>query len=79
MRARKAKRPRKPSKRAVALLWKQRALFLQANKQMRDAATNAFLTIATRNRSKAQIDSAVRQVRSAAKFQCRMLREYNAP
>jgi len=76
MGSRKAKRQRKKSERAIALLWKKRSLFLLANQQMRVAAVNAMRTIMIPNRSKAQIDSAVRQIWAAARFQCRMLREY---
>jgi hypothetical protein len=76
MGSKKTKRQQKNTNRAVALLWEQRSRFLQANKQMRDAASNAILTIMIPNRSKSQIDSAVRQIRAAARFQCRMLRKY---
>jgi hypothetical protein len=76
MGARKTKRQREKSERAVALLWEQRARFLQANKQMRDAADIAIRTIMIPGRSKSQIDSAVRQIRAAARFQCTMLKEY---
>jgi hypothetical protein len=79
MGAGKTKRQRKKSNRAVTLLWEQRARFLVANQQLRNAAIIAMRTIMIPNRSKSQIDSAVRQIRAAARFQCRMLKEYKPP
>ena len=64
--------------RAVAWLRKRRERFLQANKQMRDAADNAIRTILTPGRRSARIDKAVREVRAAARFQCKMLKEYKS-
>jgi len=69
-------RDRKSAMRAVAWLRRRRERFLQANKQMRDAADNAIGTIMTPDRRSARIDKAVREVRAAARFQCKMLREY---
>jgi hypothetical protein len=71
-------RERKNAMRAVAWLRKRRERFLQANKQMRRAADNAIRTILTPGRRSARIDKAVREVQAAARFQCRMLREYKS-
>jgi hypothetical protein len=71
-------RERRNAKRAVALLRKRRERFLQANNQMRDAADNAIRTIVTPGRSSTRIEKAVREVRAAARFQCKMLREYES-
>jgi hypothetical protein len=71
-------RERKNAMRAVALILKRRERFLQANKQMRDAADNAIRTILTPSRRSARIDKAVREVQAAARFQCKMLREYKS-
>jgi hypothetical protein len=71
-------RDRKNAMRAVALILKRRERFLQANKQMRDAADNAIQTILTPGRRSARIDKAVREVQAAARFQCKMLREYKS-
>ena len=71
-------RDRKNAMHAVALIRKRRERFLQANKQMRDAADNAIRTILTPDRRSARIDKAVREVRAAARFQCKMLREYKS-
>jgi hypothetical protein len=71
-------RDRKDAMRAVAWLRRRRERFLQANQQMRDAADNALCTIATLDRRNARIDKAVREVQAAARFQCRMLREYKS-
>jgi hypothetical protein len=64
--------------RAVAWLRKRRERFLQANKQIRDAADDAIRTIMTPGRRDARIDKAVREVQAAARFQCKMLREYKS-
>ncbi len=64
--------------RAVAWLRKRRERFLQANKQMRDAAANAIQTILTSGRRDARIGKAVREVQAAARFQCKMLRQYKS-
>jgi hypothetical protein len=69
-------RDRKNAMRAVAWLRRRRERFLQANKQMRDAADNAIRAILTPDRRNARIDKAVREVRAAARFQCKMLKEY---
>jgi hypothetical protein len=69
-------RERKNAMRAVALIRKRRERFLQANKQMRDAADNAIRAILTPSRRSARIGKAVREVQAAARFQCKMLREY---
>jgi hypothetical protein len=71
-------RDRKNAMRAVAWTRKRRERFLQANKQMRDAADNAIQTILTPDRRSARIDKAVREVQAAARFQCKMLREYKS-
>ena len=71
-------RDRKNAMRAVAWIRKRRERFLQANKQMRDAADNAIQTILTPDRRSARIDKAVREVQAAARFQCKMLREYKS-
>jgi hypothetical protein len=71
-------RERRNAMRAVALLRKRRERFLQANKQMRDAADYAIRTIMTPNRRTARIDKAVREIQAAARFQCKMLREYKS-
>jgi hypothetical protein len=71
-------RERKNTMCAVALIWKRRQRFLQANEQTRDAADNAIRTIMTPGRKSARIDKAVREVRAAARFQCRMLKEYKS-
>jgi hypothetical protein len=71
-------RDRKDATRAVAWIRKRRERFLQANKQMRDAADNAIRTILTPDRKSARIDKAVREVQAAARFQCKMLREYKS-
>jgi hypothetical protein len=71
-------RDRKEAMRAVAWLRRRRERFLQANKQMRDAADNAIRTIITPRRGDARIDKAVREVQAAARFQCKMLREYKS-
>jgi hypothetical protein len=71
-------RDRKNAAHAVALILKRRVRFLQANKQMRDAADNAIRTILTPARRSARIDKAVREVQAAARFQCKMLREYKS-
>jgi hypothetical protein len=71
-------RDRRNAMRAVAWLRKRRERFLQANKQMRDAADNAIGTIMTPGRRDARIDKAVREVQAAARFQCKMLREYKS-
>jgi hypothetical protein len=71
-------RDRKNAMRAVALILKRRERFLEANKQMRDAADNAIRTILTPARRSARIDEAVREVQAAARFQCKMLREYKS-
>jgi hypothetical protein len=71
-------RDRKNATRAVALILKRRERFLQANKQMREAADNAIQTILTPGRRSARIDKAVREVQAAARFQCKMLREYKS-
>jgi hypothetical protein len=64
--------------RAVAWLRRRRERFLQANQQMRDAAENAIRTLMTPGRRNAQTDKAVREVQAAARFQCKMLREYKS-
>jgi hypothetical protein len=69
-------RDRRNAMRAVAWLRKRRERFLQANEQMRDAADNAIRTILTSGRRRARIDKTVREVQAAARFQCKMLREY---
>ena len=69
---------RKEAMRAVAWLRRRRERFLQANKQMRDAADNAIRTLMTPDRRNARIDKAVREVQAAARFQCKMLREYKS-
>jgi hypothetical protein len=69
-------RDRRNAMRAVAWLRKRRARFLQANEQMRDAADNAVRAIVTPDRRRGRIDKAVREVQAAARFQCKMLREY---
>jgi hypothetical protein len=71
-------RDRKNAMRAVAWIRKRRERFLQANKQMRDAADNAIRTIMTPDRRSARIDKAVREVQAAARFQCKMLKEYKS-
>jgi hypothetical protein len=71
-------RDRKDAMRAVAWIRKRRERLLQANQQMRDAADNAIRTIMTPGRRNAQIDKAVREVQAAARFQCKMLREYKS-
>jgi hypothetical protein len=71
-------RDRKEAMRAVAWIRKRRERFLQANKQMRDAADNAIRTIMTPDRRSARIGKAVREVQAAARFQCKMLREYKS-
>jgi hypothetical protein len=71
-------RDRKNAMRAVAWIRKRRERFLQANKQMRDAADNAIQAILTPDRRSARIDKAVREVQAAARFQCKMLREYKS-
>jgi hypothetical protein len=71
-------RDRKNAMRAVAWLRRRRKRFLQANQQMRDAADNAIRTIMTPARRNARIDKAVREVQDAARFQCKMLREYKS-
>jgi hypothetical protein len=71
-------RDRKNAMRAVARISKRRERFLQANKQMRDAADNAIQTILTPGRRRARIDKAVRKIQAAARFQCKMLREYKS-
>ena len=71
-------RDRRDAMRAVAWIRKRRERFLQANKQMRDAADNAIQTILTPDRRSARIDKAVREVQAAARFQCKMLREYKS-
>jgi hypothetical protein len=71
-------RERKNAMRAVAWLRKRRERFLQANKQMREAADNAIRTIMTPGRRSARIDKAVREVQAAARFQCKMLKEYKS-
>jgi hypothetical protein len=68
----------KNAMRAVAWLRKRLKRFLQANKQMRDAANNATRTIATPGRRDARIDKAIREIQAAARFQCEMLREYKS-
>jgi hypothetical protein len=67
---------RKDAMRAVAWLRKRCERFLQANQEMRDAAENAIRTIATPGRRNARIDRAVREVQAAARFRCKMLKEY---
>ena len=69
---------RKEAMRAVAWIRRRRERFLQANKQMRDAADNAIQTILTPGRRSARIDKAVREVQAAARFQCKMLRQYKS-
>ena len=76
MGARKTERQRKTAKDAAAFLRERRERFLRANKQMRDAAENAIQTIMTPGRRRSRIESAVREVRAAARFQCAMLKEY---
>jgi len=71
-------REQRDAMRAVAWIRKRRERFLQANKQMRDAADNAIRTILTPDRRNARIDKAVREVQAAARFQCKMLREYKS-
>jgi hypothetical protein len=71
-------RDRKSAMRAVVWLRKRRERFLQANQQMRDAADNAIRTIMTPGRRSARIDKAVREVQAAARFQCKMLKEYKS-
>jgi hypothetical protein len=71
-------RERRDAMRAVAWIRTRRERFLQANKQMRDAADNAIRTILTSDRRSARIDKAVREVQAAARFQCKMLREYKS-
>src|SRR5580704_3484141 len=73
-----AERERKNAMRAVAWLRKRRERSLQANKQMRDAADNALRTLMTPERRNARIDKAEREVQAAARFQCKMLREYKS-
>jgi hypothetical protein len=72
-------RDRKNAKRAVAWLVKRHERFLQANKQMREAANSAARVVATPGQGRAHIDKAVREVQAAARFQCRMLRAYKPP
>jgi hypothetical protein len=64
----------KSAKRAVAWLAKRHERFLEANKQMREAANSAARAITVPDRR--PINKAVREVQAAARFQCRMLREY---
>jgi hypothetical protein len=64
----------KSAKRAVARLVKRHERFLRANKQMREAANTAALAIQVPGQR--PINKAVREVQAAARFQCRMLREY---
>jgi hypothetical protein len=71
-------RERRNAMRAVALLRKRRERFLLANKQMRDAADDAIRAIMSADRKKAQIDKTVREVQAAARFQCKMLKEYKS-
>jgi hypothetical protein len=64
----------KSAKRAVARLVKRHKRFLEANKQMREATNSAALAIQVPGRR--PVTKAVREVQAAAKFQCKMLREY---
>jgi hypothetical protein len=71
-------RERRNAMRAVAWLRRRRERFLLANKQMRDAADDAIRAIMSADRKKAQIDKTVREVQAAARFQCKMLKEYKS-
>jgi hypothetical protein len=64
----------KSAERAVAWLVSRHERFLQANKQMREAANSAAHAIQVPGRR--PINKAVREVQAAARFQCKMLREF---
>ena len=64
----------KSAKRAVARIVSRHERFLQANKQMREAANSAAHAIQVPGRR--PINKALREVQAAARFQCKMLREY---
>jgi hypothetical protein len=59
--------------RAVAWLRRRRERFLQANKQMRDAADNAIRTLMTPDRRNARIDKACARFRPPPDFNARCL------
>jgi hypothetical protein len=64
----------KNAERAVARIIKRHERFLEANKQMRAAADSAAHAIQVPGRR--VVTKAVREVQAAARFQCKMLREY---
>jgi hypothetical protein len=62
------------ARRAVARILSRHERFLQANKQLREAANSAAHAIQVPGRR--PVNKAVREVQAAARFQCKMLREF---
>ena len=61
---------------SVTVLLRRRALFLHANRRLHEAADNALLVSNHPERTRENIDDAVRRVREAASSLCRLLRKY---
>jgi hypothetical protein len=64
------------ARRMVTALLSRRALFLYANRQLHEAADNAWHVSNHPERTRADIDDAARRVRSATTSLCRQLRKY---
>jgi hypothetical protein len=60
----------------VAALLRRRALYLHANRQVHEAADHALHVSNHPERTRADIDDAVRRVREATSLLCRLLRKY---
>ena len=68
-----------PARRMVTALLRRRALFLYANRQLHEAADYALHVSNHPERTREDIDAAVRRVREAARSLCRLLRKYRPP
>jgi hypothetical protein len=63
----------------VAALLRRRALFQHANRLLHEAADNALHVSNHPERTREDIDDAVRRVREAARSLCGLLRKYRPP
>jgi hypothetical protein len=63
----------------VAALLRRRALFLYANRLLHEAADQALHVSNRPERTREDIDDAVRRVREAARSLCGLLRKYKPP